>query len=242
MCAVFSELYNAVEPQDDCEPCLCFPTITPAKTLYCYGESIQAYPDLSPVITRGLETIYVYSTSIKCLPPLESQESYPALKTFLEADNLQWECPCLKLWHDQLANRVNFSSETCDFQTSTTSAVTTRVFTSSHTTFLTTECDHSANSSQEFTSTTPHFTSSTQVAQGDDKITVGYIVTAGVVGAALLTATIVAVICFYSPCKCLCARPCRRWRLRRATRPLHTRHSIHLPELNYHVNDLYSDV
>ena len=127
--AVFAALFYlncAPRITAQCQECWCYPAVNPS-TLFCQGLNVFDFPDLSPIISKQLLNIYIFTTNIACLPTLIDKERYSSLETFAEIDNLHWNCSCLDSWQGLLGNQVNFTTSCTHVSASTTLSVETSV-------------------------------------------------------------------------------------------------------------------
>lgn len=272
LCLILVQVSVLPGERSVCYPCYCFPDIDlQPSLLYCQGYDIYDFPLLSPTISKHLRNIYVFSTNIECVAPLLNKDDYSSLVAFTEDANAQWNCTCLENWYYELASQVNFTTScslsTTSLQTTFSSSpqTLTHPFSTIHssteksTSFsFSTEHPNPTSShkpslpqNETLSSTSPFPDVSTAVENSSSQIdgekngqkSPIYIAALG--AAAVAPTAAVAAVYIFNRCKNkgLCPRSCRRRRLARGSRRLHdSNNEIRLRELDYHVNELCSEV
>ena len=260
--AALFHLHYSTGVKGQCDDCWCFPDFNPT-TLYCNGLHLYDYPVLSPIISKQLHNIYIFTTNIACLPTLENSELYPSLKTFAEMDNPQWNCSCLVSWSTHLGDQVNFTtgcthtSHRPDLTETSTSRELSSTFstlsissTPLHSSPVSSQTELSRTTPELLTSAdyfTANFSFTTQIGSEGEKpnfTLISAYISAAVAAAGVTAATIVAANSFITKIKLRggpCERCCRRRRLARSTRRLHA-DTMQLSEMHYAVDEFCSEV
>ena len=87
-----------------CEPCYCYPQMSPPTLLLCNGRDILKYPALAIDTEESLVEIHIGETSISCLPRLDSANQYKSLRIFSESLNRLWNCSFMEDWVSTLTH------------------------------------------------------------------------------------------------------------------------------------------
>ena len=120
-----------------CSPCFCYSDMDNLTVVLCEGMDVVEFPTLPPGIVTSVSKIHITNTLIQCLPKNTSSQ-YVQLKMVGESENVFWQCTCMDMWILNLPNEVEYVTEKCA-KDSTTTYITTMTPTISSTTFHMTE-------------------------------------------------------------------------------------------------------